>query len=315
MGSVTAKRVVASYLIAQGAGTAAWWTLLLLAPASIDWFQPRAWPAETLLGFWLSDAVLLILGSFATALVVVQERPWASLAIWSLAAAVWYPTLYCIGVSLLTDEAWIASAMMASMAGLTLAMATIYGITSQQPATIRATPMTRTAAMLWTLAQIAVFWSTFLWVLPQGIVELEQKLGWRGFSHPYQASASLLLFLAASTLGLWSGVTMATLGDGTPLPTATAPKLVVAGPYKFVRNPMALAGILQGIAVGWYFGSFAVLAYAIAGAVAWHAFVRPVEEADLRVRFGGAYEQYRRKVRLWVPSFGSGRSGGQCREA
>lgn len=304
MAGVTAKQIVALYLILQGAGTAAWWGLLLRVPATVDWFKPRDWPAEALLGFWLSDALLLILGSLATAAAVIQERSWASLALWSLAAASWYPTLYCVGVSVLTEEAWIASAMMTTMSGFTLAMATIYGTTGQQPAVIRAAPMNRAAAIAWTLVQIAIFWAMFLWILPQGIAELEKRLGWSGFTHPWQSACSVILFLVASLLGLWSGLTMAASGDGTPLPTATAPKLVISGPYRFVRNPMAIAGILQGIAVGWYLGSFAVIAYATAGALVWHIGVRPVEEADLRARFGDAYEHYRRRVNVWLPASG-----------
>lgn len=94
---------------------------------------------------------------------------------------------------------------------------------------------------------------------------------------------------------------MALLGNGTPLPTATAPYLVVGGPYRFVRNPMALAGIVQGVAVGWYFGSLAVIAYAFTGALLWHFCVRPIEEADLQQRFPADYPQYREAVGLWLP--------------
>lgn len=105
-------------------------------------------------------------------------------------------------------------------------------------------------------------------------------------------------------LGLWSGVTMATRGNGTPLPTATAPRLVIAGPYRFVRNPMAVAGIVQGLAVGWYLGSYAVIVYSLTGAVLWQIAVRPVEESDLTSRFGETYHDYQRRVRLWIPTFG-----------
>lgn len=94
---------------------------------------------------------------------------------------------------------------------------------------------------------------------------------------------------------------MATLGRGTPLPTATAPFLVIAGPYRYVRNPMALAGITQGLAVGWWMGSFSVIVYALVGAVAWHTLVRPHEERDLLKRFGAAYRDYQRRVLLWIP--------------
>ncbi|MBT7253427.1 MAG: isoprenylcysteine carboxylmethyltransferase family protein, partial [Planctomycetaceae bacterium] len=67
-----------------------------------------------------------------------------------------------------------------------------------------------------------------------------------------------------------------------------------------VRNPMALAGILQGLCTGWFLGSYAVLAYALLGAVAWHVLVRPTEERELTERFGDKYTQYKSKVPLWI---------------
>lgn len=297
------KKIIASYLVIQAAGTAGWWVLLFWIRDSVSWFQPGDWPADALLGFWLADFLLVVGGSIVVAAAVVAEKPWAGIAIWSLATAVWYPALYCIGVSVLTDGAWIASAMMTSMAGLTLAMATIYGNATQTPATIRVTPMSKKGAVTWTFAQTAIFWGVFLWILPKGIVELESRLGWNAFVHTGQFILSVSLLAVASWVGAWSGITMALAGDGTPLPTATAPRLVVRGPYRFVRNPMALAGISQGVAVGWWMGSSGVIAYSIVGAFVWHWFVRPVEEADLRSRFGDQYAQYKQAVRLWVPRF------------
>lgn len=293
-----AKQIIAGYLILQAVGIAAWWSMLLLVPISASWFQPETWPSESLLGFWLADAVLLIGGSVAAAGLVLFQRGSATTVIWCLAGVAWYPALYCVGVSIITDEAWAASAL---MAGLTLAMATIQGGARQEPATIRVTPMRKATAVGWTLTQTLIFWSVFLWILPKGIVEVEERLGWENFTHPYQKLAAASLFLAASVLGLASGVTMAACGEGTPLPTATTPKLVAVGAYRFVRNPMAVAGIMQGIGVGWWLGSSSVIAYSITGAFVWHIFVRPVEEADLQARFGNEYSRYRQVVGLWVP--------------
>ena len=132
---------------------------------------------------------------------------------------------------------------------------------------------------------------------------MESRLELSAFRHVGQSPSAIALFVVSSLLGAWSGFTMAFSGNGTPLPTATAPQLVVCGPYRFVRNPMALAGIAQGIAVGWWMGSYGVIAYAIAGAFVWQAFVRPAEEADLENRFGASYEQYRKSVWLWVPRY------------
>ncbi len=303
MGDMNPRNIVASYLIFQAIGTMVWWGLLWSVPESVKWFQPTTWPAGALFGFWLSDLLLIVGGSVVAAVAVLCRTSWAVVAVWSLAAVVWYPTLYCIGVSILTDESWIASALMASMAGLSLAMATIHGTAVQTPAIIRATKMNRTTAVLWTFAQTSVFWIVFLWILPQGIVELESRAGSTALHHPGQGVLSITLFIFASVLGLWSGVAMAIHGEGTPLPTATAPKLVIAGPYRFVRNPMALAGILQGVAVGWYFGSVGVVSYAVAGAFVWQWFVRPVEENDLQQRFGDSYRKYQDEVSLWVPTF------------
>ena len=83
--------------------------------------------------------------------------------------------------------------------------------------------MSPAVATALTLGQTVIFWGTFLWVLPMGIVELQLRLGWQVFQHPLQSPLSGGLFLVASSLGLWSGITMAIRGDGTPLPTATAP--------------------------------------------------------------------------------------------
>jgi protein-S-isoprenylcysteine O-methyltransferase Ste14 len=302
------RKLIAVYLVIQGIATALWWCVLFAVPAAAEWFHPdhwpRAdhWPRESLLGFWLSDSILLVAGSFFTAAAVLTDKPWASIAIWTLAAATWYPSLYCLGVSFMTDQAWIASALMTCMAGITLSMATIYGHSGQTPAMFRSAPMTKRAAASWTAAQIIIFWFTFLWILPKGIFELEQRLGITDVTRftPNHLIAPIL-FTLASVLGIAAAHAMNCTGKGTPLPTANAPNLVVTGPYRYVRNPMALAGILQGLCTGWFLGSYAVLTYALLGAVAWHIFVRLTEERELAKRFGDEYTQYKSTVPLWVP--------------
>jgi len=94
---------------------------------------------------------------------------------------------------------------------------------------------------------------------------------------------------------------MSWLGKGTPLPLDCPNELVIKGPYKVVRNPMAVAGISQGICVGIILGSFLVIIYAILGGLLWHLFVKPVEEKDLEERFGKSYLDYKKKVKCWIP--------------
>ena len=153
-----------------------------------------------------------------------------------------------------------------------------------------------------TLLQTVVFWSVFLWLLPWMVVTLE-RLGAPNLpTFPAWTKASGgIVFLFAGTLGLTSGMVMALRGRGTPLPNDCPRELVVVGTYRYVRNPMAVAGITQGVAVGLMLGSPSVVVYSVAGAIVWHVLVRPWEESDLERRFGEPYLQYRAAVRCWIP--------------
>jgi protein-S-isoprenylcysteine O-methyltransferase Ste14 len=97
---------------------------------------------------------------------------------------------------------------------------------------------------------------------------------------------------------------MSSKGRGTPLPSAMPNHLVIAGPYRWVRNPMAVAGIAQGIGVGLILGSWLVVAYAMIGSLVWNYAVRPLEEADLENRFGPEFRRYRSSVSCWLPRVG-----------
>lgn len=164
-----------------------------------------------------------------------------------------------------------------------------------------ARPASRARHLVMTLLQTAAMWGGLLWLAPAWIVAWERQLGVRRFE-PW-TFAGWILLAVASALGLWSGWTMAWHGDGTPLPLDTARRFVVAGPYRWIRNPMAVAGLAQGVGVALVLGSFSVLAYCVAGGMLWQRVARPVEEADLAARFGAVYERYRREVPCWRPRF------------
>ncbi|WPO88317.1 isoprenylcysteine carboxylmethyltransferase family protein [Herbiconiux sp. KACC 21604] len=179
-----------------------------------------------------------------------------------------------------------------------------------RPADARRGPAVNLAV---TAAQIVVFWGVFFVVIPLVITALEHR--WRvglplaalGVVTPPVVTTAVtvigaVVFVVAGALGLWSAAIMAVQGGGTPLPSEMANRLVVVGPYRWVRNPMAVAGIVQGVAVGLLLGSWLVVAYALAGSLLWNLVVRPYEEADLEERFGDDFRRYRDAVRCWVPS-------------
>ena len=152
-----------------------------------------------------------------------------------------------------------------------------------------------------TALQCALIWPAFLLVLPALLVAVEPLLGAGRFHFPGQAVAGVILFAGFTALNLATGGVLAVRGRGTPLPLDCPNDLVVTGPYAFVRNPMAVAGLGQGAAVAVGLGSWLVLAYVLAGAAVWQLALRPVEERDLAERFGAAYERYRGAVRCWRP--------------
>jgi protein-S-isoprenylcysteine O-methyltransferase Ste14 len=90
-------------------------------------------------------------------------------------------------------------------------------------------------------------------------------------------------------------------GHGTPLPLAPPRRLVTGGVFRYVRNPGYLAAIVALLGQALLLGSGPILIYAGAMALAFHLFVRWVEEPALHRIFGAAYDDYRRQVPRWLP--------------
>ena len=152
-----------------------------------------------------------------------------------------------------------------------------------------------------TAVQVVVLWTLALWVVPVAIVRALDAMHVTWLSVTPLPVAGWVLLSVASAVGLWSAATMARLGRGTPLPLDHARALVVAGPYAYVRNPMAVTGLAQGLGVALVLGSVAVALYVAAGGALWNWIVRPLEEQRLTEQFGDSYGAYQRAVRCWRP--------------
>jgi len=93
----------------------------------------------------------------------------------------------------------------------------------------------------------------------------------------------------------------ATEGEGTLAPWDPPRKLVVRGPYRFVRNPMISGVILVLIGEAMVYQSPALAIWAVTF-FAINAIVIPlVEEPQLRDRFGDAYIEYSNHVPRLIP--------------
>ena len=89
--------------------------------------------------------------------------------------------------------------------------------------------------------------------------------------------------------------------NGTPVPVASPPRLVVSGFYRYVRNPIyaGFMAILTGEVL--LFGSPGLLEYTAAAWCIGAAGVRFYEEPTLARKFRAEYQNYRRAVRAWIP--------------
>ena len=132
-----------------------------------------------------------------------------------------------------------------------------------------------------------------------------QVLAWSGLARPagfgpFQL-AGVVVGSAGAVLALWCIGTFALIGKGTPAPFDPPRRLVVRGPYRFVRNPMYLgAGLALGGAALFY-RSLPLLGYLALFLLITHLFVISYEEPTLLRSFGGDYQAYRSRVRRWIP--------------
>jgi len=92
-------------------------------------------------------------------------------------------------------------------------------------------------------------------------------------------------------------------GLGTPAPFDPPRKLVVSGPYRFVRNPMYVGFgiVLAGEAIVFPNSTRVLLILIVLLWAAVSLFVIGYEEPTLRRTFGADYEAYCHGVRRWIP--------------
>ena len=111
--------------------------------------------------------------------------------------------------------------------------------------------------------------------------------------------------LVASGLGLcWKTVSLFTeVGEGTPAPFDPPRKLVIEGPYIYLRNPMMVGVWLVLFGESLIFGSVLLGAWFLAVCGLSLILIPVWEEPGLVKRFGEPYQKYERKVPRWLPKF------------
>lgn len=92
-------------------------------------------------------------------------------------------------------------------------------------------------------------------------------------------------------------------GKGTLAPWDPTQKLVVEGPYRYVRNPMIAGVLCILIAEGLFLNSGHIFYWALLFFAINFIYFVAKEEPDLAKRFGADYEKYKKNVPRWIPRF------------
>ncbi len=121
-------------------------------------------------------------------------------------------------------------------------------------------------------------------------------------------TSSLPGLLAGAVIGL-AGLALLVISirliivyaNTTVMPWIPSEKLMVRGPYRYVRNPMILGVILVMISEGLLLGSNSILILALAFFLINTVYFIFSEEPKLEERFGEDYRCYKANVRRWWP--------------
>ena len=119
----------------------------------------------------------------------------------------------------------------------------------------------------------------------------------------------ILLLIAGLVYGIWSIIVQNSIGKGGPVEIGNieiSPKtknLVVTGPYKNTRNPMLFGAFLIYLAFALFINSITSIVLVIAIFVFMLTVVVKMEEKRLFKDFGNPYEEYRKKVSIFIPWF------------
>jgi protein-S-isoprenylcysteine O-methyltransferase Ste14 len=118
-------------------------------------------------------------------------------------------------------------------------------------------------------------------------------------------NAAQLVGVVVLSMGVWlfaaSLRRFATEGEGTLAPWDPPRRLVVRGPYRYVRNPMISGVVFILFAEALLLLSMDHFAWALAFLGANAIYIPLLEEPMLKERFGESYVEYRRNVPRLLP--------------
>jgi protein-S-isoprenylcysteine O-methyltransferase Ste14 len=139
---------------------------------------------------------------------------------------------------------------------------------------------------LYALAVVGGYLLNRRWPLPVSDGVFSKALAW--------ALTFASLALAGSSIGNFRR------SRTSIVPVRPATALVIAGPYRFTRNPMYVGMAALTVALALFLNTWWVIALLVPVLLVVRLFVIAPEERYLRRRFGADYVAYMRRVRRWL---------------
>jgi protein-S-isoprenylcysteine O-methyltransferase Ste14 len=150
----------------------------------------------------------------------------------------------------------------------------------------------------------ALFFGAFTTVFVLVAVILDRRLRLPGL---LPERVVLVVAIPIMTVGVavaaWSVIHFLKV-KGTPVPFNPPPKLVVTGPYRFVRNPMLAGVFLILFGIGFAFNSLSLVLVFTPLYIwvnVWE--LKQIEEPELVKRLGKDYVEYRKKTPMFIPGW------------
>jgi len=123
----------------------------------------------------------------------------------------------------------------------------------------------------------------------------------RFFSFTGQGLIAIIISLMGMVLLYTTNSLFVQFGKGTLAPWSPPEKLVIRGPYRYIRQLM-ISGVILVLAGEFLFlASWGALAWLLVFTVANMVYIPLFEEKALLKRFGGKYVRYQKNVRSWIP--------------
>ncbi|GAB1431837.1 isoprenylcysteine carboxylmethyltransferase family protein [Spirochaetota bacterium] len=144
-----------------------------------------------------------------------------------------------------------------------------------------------------------VFLSVFVAILGPfltlAVSGLDRRLGWSRFNKPLFQVAALLVFLFGAILGVLSMAANKFFASTVRIQTEREHKVISSGPYRFIRHPGYISGIIASLMTPLVLGSLLAIIPAILVASG-YILRTALEDKVLHNELSG-YSEYAQKVR------------------